>query len=254
MPISVPSPDSKLRIKLATAVAQHSLLEGRKEVGILNFDNLYTSVLAEVFQQAKTAVHIWTPVFEEYRNDGLRNWCMERGYHYEPVNIRVKDAAGVGLLEEQPSLLRAAMYLVARKAKKRMHWVSIPEELRIIKTPEGWMVAKNKSLRMWYCEFGPDAHLMWSNGGLAECYMRQSIIHDLVDDKLPGKRSNRSSDRKIWTEWFPDLGHPTYDFRLALKPLWEHYSGELMMKNEHNISQITAPYNEVVETLWLSKQ
>lgn len=246
MPISVPSPDDKLRIRLAIVAAKYA--KGGDRIGILNFDNLYTSLLADIFRAANAVVHIWSPVFEEYRNDGLRNWCMVNGYHYQPVPIRLREAADLAIETGQPSLVRSAMYLVADKVK--MPWVAIPEEIRIIKTPDGWMVAKTKSLRMWYDAYGPRAHLMWSESELAETYMRNSVIHDLVDDKLPGKRSNRSSDRRIWSEWFTDLGHPTYDFKLALKPLWEHYNGSLMMKNDKNVTQILAPYNEVVETLW----
>lgn len=250
---SVAHPNDMLRIRIADVarIIVDTFGHGN-EVGILNFGFLYTAVLAETLSAAGAKIHVWSPVFqgvegETISNMDFRDWCYQRGYRYRPCLVDLSEARDVGLERRQPSLFRSSMYLVAEDASLNMPWVSIPEELRIIKTEQGWQVAKTKSLRLWQEAHGEWSHLLWSCRALARAYMDHDIIKSLTGGLLPGKKSNRSSDWKIWSEWY-DLDPPDeYNYKLALKPLWEQYSGELMLKNAENVSQILTP---VGEHLW----
>lgn len=211
---------------------------------VLDFGNIYTSVLASALSTTGMIVKIMSPVIEGVANAPCMEWSVSNGYLYQPIHVSLAEARSHGLETGQPSLHRSVMSLVAQQAG--VDWAAIPEELRIVKTDQGWKIAKTKSLRLWHDEFGLSSHLMWDDE-MARCYLDYPLIRELCNGNLPGKRSNRSSDAKVWGEFFP-VEVPQYDYRLALKPLWEHYSGELMLKNADNISQILLPLEHFDES------
>jgi hypothetical protein len=217
---------------------QSSMHDG--SVRILNFRNHYTSILASACPNAD--VHIYNPIIENVNHDELNIWCDGKGYNYHPICVSLKDARDLAIEKKQVSLLNVAMHMVSEQVD---NWIGVPEEIRIIATDSGWKIVKPKSLLLWE-EDRESAYIMRS-APLMLAYLKHTTITSLVTGKMPGKKSNRSSDRSIWTDF--DTTVIPYHFHLALRPLWEHYQGEVVCKNEARIEQEIVSYQEMVEML-----
>lgn len=191
-------------------------------INIVNFINHYTSIIASSCPPG-TDVHIYSPVIENVKHIGFEDWCISNGYHYHPVNIELEKASEIALAYTQLSLSSVIKHMVSRELR---YWVAVPEEIRLVKSDEGWnFINYEPPIYPWNQGIHPSRYLML-NPRLALAYLTDDNIQALVSGERPGKLSNRSTDRSIWKEF--DTTVIPYDFQLALRPLWDHYSGKVM--------------------------
>lgn len=201
---------------------------------ILDFGNHYTQILAQSFRWLGTRPRIVSVAYGGYEDVSLWAHCETQGYAFESVPVSLQEALEYGMTHGIPHLRRAALSLLASRMDRV--WCAIPAEIRITRrvTNAGikWGSPSQPHLSAWVAEHGKNAHMMLKTR-LWEAYWAHPTIRKLVKNGLPGKASNRSSDRGIWEGEGYEIASLPYQPEIANKPYWQQYTQELNMTWKH---------------------